>query len=73
MYLLEDYHYLNILPRCGHFTVRLSKCLNVNVSMFIWLLPVVPFFIFYSAASTIQDITGTSFGSLNYYTLFTIV
>ena len=75
-FLLDDYHHLSVLPRCGSLSDKrlvysLASVFEMvsspafNVSMFIWSLPVaVPFFISRTAATTSHDvISGTPHGS----------
>ena len=74
MSLLEDNQHLNavgIRLSDKHLVYSLAYIFEMissalNVSMFIWSLPiVVPFFISHSASSTTQDVIScTSFGSV---------
>ena len=84
MSLLEDYQYLSVAVGIRfsdkYLVYNLANVLEMilsafNGSMLIWSLPVVvPFFISHSAASTSQDIiSGTSWVSVIYCTLFTVV
>ena len=78
--MLAVFHAVGIRFSNKHLVYNLASVFEMifsafNVSMLIWSLPVVvPFFISRSATSTSQDIiSGTSWVSVIYCTLFTVV